>query len=98
MVGCWEREKGVKGKNKTFALHKQVIIHSFMVHEEQFWIGLWDADEFSFEFGIIVGHSSGTIHWAVGYVNRTYTGRLGFEKRFESHQHTEFVNGSCRLG
>lgn len=25
MVGCWEREKGVKGKNKTFALHKQVI-------------------------------------------------------------------------
>jgi len=55
-----------------------------MGHEEQFWeIGLWDADEFSFEFGVNVGHSSGTVHWAVGYVNRTYTERLGFEKKIE---------------
>ena len=38
---------------------------------------------FFFEFGVNVGHSSGTVHWAVGYVNRTYTERLGFEKKIQ---------------
>lgn len=48
MVGCWEREKGVKGKNKTLPCISRWYHSTFVAHEEQFWeIGLWDADEFS---------------------------------------------------
>lgn len=40
-------------------------------------------------------HSNGIIQQAVGCMTRTHIESLSFEKRFESHQHTEFIDGDC---